>query len=84
MSAVIGGNATSLCNGYRLSVASLTVGLNSVPITESFSVMSLESSIGNVSGYYHYLGSLRAAGTRHHGNRRDHCSSSQAAFSIRF
>ncbi len=83
MSAVIGGNATSLCNGYRLSVASLTVGLNSVPITESFSVMSRESSIGNASGYYHYLGSLRAAGTRH-GNRRDHCSSSQAAFSIRF
>ncbi len=51
MSVVIRGNATSLCNGYRLSVASLTAGLNSVPITESFFVMSRESLIGNVSGY---------------------------------
>ncbi len=79
----MGGNSTSLCNWYRLPVASLTAGLNSVPITESFSVMSRESSIGNVSGYYRNLGSLRA-GTRHHGDRRDHCSSSQAALSIRF
>ncbi len=61
MSAVIGGNATVRCNWYRLSVVSLTAGLNSVPITESFSVMSCESSIGNVSGYYRNLGSLRAA-----------------------
>ncbi len=61
MSAVIGGNAVVRCNWYRLSVVSLTAGLNSVPITESFSVMSCESSIGNVSGYYRNLGSLRAA-----------------------
>ncbi len=44
MGAVIGGNATLLCNWYRLPVASLTAGLSSVPITESFSVMSPESS----------------------------------------
>ncbi len=83
MSTVIDGSATSLCNWYMLPIASLTVGLNSVPMTDSFSEMSHESSIGNVSGYYRNLGSLRA-GTRHHGDRRDHCSSSQAAFSIRF
>ncbi len=35
-----------------------------------FSVMSRESSRGNVSGYYRNLGSLRA-GTRHHGG---HCA----------
>ncbi len=68
---------------YGLPVASLTAGLYSVPITERFSVMSHESSKWNVSGYYRNLGSLRA-GTRYHGDRRDHCSSSQAAFSIRF
>ncbi len=66
---------------YRLPVASFTAGYS--PITGSFSVMSRESSRGNVSGYYRNLGSL-IAGTRHHGDRRDHCSPSQAAFSIRF
>ncbi len=70
-------------NWYGRPVASLTVGLNSVPITESFSVISRESSKGNVFGYYRNLGSLRA-GTRHHSDRRDHCSSSQAVFSIIF
>ncbi len=40
-------NSTSLCNWYRLPVASLTAGLNSVPITEKFSVMSRESLKGN-------------------------------------
>ncbi len=50
----------------RQLIASLTAGLNIVPITEHFSMMSCESSRGNVSGYYrNYLGSLRA-GTRHH------------------
>ncbi len=47
MSAVIGGNAIALCNWYRLPVASLTAGLNNVPIMEKFSVMSRESSKGN-------------------------------------
>ncbi len=47
------------CNLYRLLVASLTAGLNIVPIMEN----SHESSRGNVSGYYRNLGSLRA-GTR--------------------
>ncbi len=73
----------AIIDWYGLPVASLTAGLNSIPITESFSVMSRESSRGNVSCYYRNLGSLRA-GTRHHGDRRDHCLSSQAAFSIRF
>ncbi len=36
-----------LPRGCRLPVASLTAGLNSVPITEKFSVMSRESSKGN-------------------------------------
>ncbi len=79
MSAAIGGNdvysISLVCNLYRLPVASLMAGLNSVPITENFSVMSRESWIRKVSGYYRNLGSLRA-GTRHHGSRRDRCSSS--------
>ncbi len=79
-SVAIGGNCVCVlssleCNLYRLLVASLTAGLNIVPITEKFSVMSRESSRGNVSGYCRNLGSLRA-GTRHHGGRRVRCSPS--------
>ncbi len=48
----------------RLLIASLTAGLNIVPITDNLSVMSCESSRGNISSYYHNLGSLRAE-TRH-------------------
>ncbi len=56
-SVAIGGNCVCVLsslsvNFYRLLVASLTAGLNIVPITENFSVMSRESSSGNVSGYY--------------------------------
>ncbi len=80
MSIAIGGNCVCVLsslsvNLYRLLVASLTAGLNIVPTTEKFSVMSRESSRGNVSGYCRNLGSLRA-GTRHHGGRRARCSSS--------
>ncbi len=46
VSAVIDGNSTSLCNWYRLPVASLTAGLNNVPIAEKFSVMSRSRSQG--------------------------------------
>ncbi len=49
MSATIGGNDVYsillVCNLYRLPIVSLMAGLNSVPITENFSVMSRESSI---------------------------------------
>ncbi len=70
-SIIIGGNCVCVCsillvcNLYWLLVASLTAGLNIVPIKENFSVMSHESSRENVSGYYRNLCSLRA-GTRHH------------------
>ncbi len=79
-SVAIGGNcvcvlSSLVCNLYRLLVASLTAGLNIIPITEHLSVMSRESSRGNVSGYYRNLGSLRA-GTRHHGGRRARCTTS--------
>ncbi len=72
-SVAIGGNCVCVlssleCNLYRLLVASLTVGLNIVPITEKFSVMSRESSRGNVSGYYRNL--VPESGTRHHGMHR--------------
>ncbi len=42
-----------VCNLYRLPIASLMAGLNSVPITDNFSVMSRERSIRErLSGYY--------------------------------
>ncbi len=57
-SVAIGGNCVCVPSSLvcivqgRLLVASLTAGLNIVPIMENFSMMSRESSIGNVSGYY--------------------------------
>ncbi len=57
------------CNLYRLLVASLTAGLNIVPITENSPWCLVKAREGTVSGYYRNLGSLRA-GTRHHGGRR--------------
>ncbi len=73
-SVAIGGNwvcvlSSLVCNLYRLLVASLMAGLNIVPITENSSVMSRESSRGNISDYYRNR-------TRHHGGRRARCSTS--------
>ncbi len=61
-----------VCNWYRLLVASLTVGINIVPILE-ISQWCLVKFEGERSGYCRSLSSLRA-GTRHHGGRRARCS----------
>ncbi len=60
-----------MCNLYRLLVASLKAGLDIVPHSGSTAVCR-DSSRGNVSGYFHNLGSLI---TRHRDGRHAHCLS---------
>ncbi len=65
----------TVTSGFLPTGASLSISkwrLREIGLLGEFSVMSGESSRGNVSGYYRNLGSLRA-GTRHDGGRPARC-----------